>query len=126
MTRDRVKIRGATRADIDAFYDGKLTKTVRAWVVEIDGELAAVAGVIREPLVMIAFSSMKPGLDVSKITIWKTALRLWDNIRALGYPVRAIAHPEIPGSAAFLERLGFLHIKSSPIGEVYQWTRQQQ
>lgn len=126
MTKDKVLIRGATKADIEMFYEGKLTKTVRAWVAELDGEVVAVVGVIREPTVMVAFSSVKKGLEVGKMTIWKTALRFWDNIKALGYPVRAIAHPEIPGSAAFLERLGFFHVKSSPIGEVYQWTRQQQ
>lgn len=116
-------IRAATKQDVDSFYGGTMGHTMRAWAVDLDGELVAIAGVIRQPLVMIAFSSMKQGLDVGKLTIWKTALQLWGHIMALGYPVRAIAHPDIPGSGAFLERLGFDFMQNSPAGEVYQWAR---
>jgi hypothetical protein len=121
MDRERVLIRTATRQDIETLYPAFAAKSGRCWAVDYDGELAALAGVIREPLVMIAFSVTRPGLEVPPMTIWRTALKLWKNIRDIGVPVRAIADQSVPGSAAFLERLGFQYIRTSPVGDVYQW-----
>lgn len=122
MTGHNIEIRPITSQDILAFYGHGLRETVRGWSVYLDGELAAICGITIGHGIMVAFSEVKPGLEVPKITIWRTANDLMDRIKTLGYKrFFAVASPSIPGAPAFLERLGFIHVESSVRGEVFKW-----
>lgn len=117
-----VAIRPLEPQDIRAFYPQGLPQTVKGWAVDYRGELACIAGVIFQKPLMIAFSQVRPGLDVSRRLIWRTALELWENIKGLGYPtLYAIADPGLPGAPALLRRLGFIQIESGVRGEVFKW-----
>lgn len=120
--RDEVVIRPITHDDILAFYGRGLRRTVKGWAIDLNGELAAICGVTIGGGPVVAFSEIKPDLDVPKITVWRTARDLMDRIEALGFKtVFALASPKIPGAPAFLARLGFIHDESSVRGEVFKW-----
>ena len=117
-----VEIRNLTRADVLAFYGRDLRSTVRGWSVWQNNELAAICGVTMGPGVMVAFSDIKPDIVAPKVTVWRTALRIMEKIKALDIStVYAVASPKLPGAPAFLARLGFKHVESSVRGEVFIW-----
>lgn len=119
---NRVHIRPLVAMDILKMFGFPLQQTCQGFAVEMDGKLAAIAGVMIQRPLMIAFSIIRPGLEVSPRLIWRTALELWEKIKGLGYPVLyAIASPDIPGAPAFLERLGFTHIEHGVRGDIFKW-----
>lgn len=128
MTKpDPVIIRPIKSDDILAFYGHGLRRTVKGWAVDYNGDLAAICGVTIGRGPVVAFSEIRPGLDVPKITVWRTAKKLMQNIEDQGFKmVFALASPKLPGAPAFLERLGFVHDESSARGEVYKWVIQSQ
>ncbi len=111
---DKIIIRSATADDIKAFHGRAYPLTLRAWAVEYEGETVCLAGAVNTGHgSVVAFSSMKE-IAVPKITVWRTALKLFEKIKSLGLPVIADTrhNPEyINNSPAFLERLGFYEIK---------------
>lgn len=122
---DSAIIRPLTEADILEMFGRTLPKTCRGWAVEYEGKLAAIAGVVMEPSLMLAFSEIKPDLAASRFTIWRIATKLWNNIKGLGFrDLYAIASPYTPGAPAFLERLGFTPYEKSARGEIFKWVIQ--
>ena len=63
--------RPAVASDIKAFYGELPATSVRAWVLEIGGEVVGIAGYRRDGNYMVVFSDVKP--DVPKMTIWRKA-----------------------------------------------------
>ena len=122
---DNVVIRPAKAEDVRVFF-GTLPQTVQAWAVDYNGELAAIAGIARHPASMVAFSYRKPDVVVSKMTIWRTALKLWEKMKSAGHPVIfAIADDCFMNSPEFLKRLGFTPINDKTAhGEVFVWQTQ--
>lgn len=117
--KDKPIIRPATAEDIMIFNGGEpYQETVRAWVVEYKGELACIAGVARlNTNVLLAFSKVKEGTEAPDITVYKTALQLFDKIKALGLDVVANPEENITGAPRFLKHLGFKSIG----GGYYKW-----
>lgn len=108
MKASEITIRPATLGDIEEFFGRKPDRTVKAMVVEKDGEPACIAGVTFGKGYVEAFSDMKP-VDVPRRTIWRYAQKLKAMIHATGLPCIATT-----GNPKFLEKLGFRYV-----GEFY-------
>jgi hypothetical protein len=124
MKKHDLHIRTATAGDIHDFYGGGVPYTSRAWVVEVGGVPACVAGAYRANGVYVAFSCMKQGMDLPKMTIWRGALMLMDKIASMNVPVLAIPESGFVAAPAFLKRLGFVEAEPVKEGMVYRWHRQ--
>lgn len=106
-----VEMRPATREDIERHNAEALTRTVRAYAIEDGGELLAIMGYYPENARMILFSRILEGahqrVRFAGRHVLKFAKALVSEAVAFGMPIYAVADPEIPRSAALLERLGF-------------------
>lgn len=119
MTRDNITIRPATLADFEYWHDGPPVRTVRAWVAEVNGQPAALAGFTVHPFWVEAFSCFKPihGLPVK--CIYRHARLLLEHMKKYRLPLWAVADPELKNSGKFLESLGFTFDHKSDTGDVY-------
>lgn len=115
----RITIRPIRQADIAAFYPGGLRDNCTGWAVELDGELAAVAGVSAARGAMVAFSRIKEGVRVSRRMIWSTAKRL--NALIVALPYQVIYALTVNGR--FMAALGWTWIETRGNVEVFQWIR---
>lgn len=116
-------IRGANKADVIHLCGSQHTQSMRALVVEHDGEPVAIAGVLHtEP--MQCFSVMTDVVRQSPKTIVKTAIRLRDILNSYHYPIFAVANMNEKDSDRFLTFVGFNHFESTITHEVYQWPQQ--
>ncbi len=112
-------IRPATKEDIEEFL-GPIDQTVRAWVVEYKGGKVALAGTVRiSPFASLAFSNIRE-TDAPKITVYRTALKLFEKIKTTGSVIIADPNENEPaiakGAPAFLKSLGFHEIDG-----VFRW-----
>ncbi len=113
-------IRPAKRSDLERFYPDGLPGTMRALVVEVDGDVAILGGIVWSDPMQCISHVLPAGKRYPKL-IWRIAKRLigWmDEIRA---PVYALADPEEPTAERLLERMGFTELHDSPAGRVYLW-----
>lgn len=118
---DDIEIRPATQADVAEFFP-KLDSTVYAWSVFHKGGLVCVSGIAITPTLMLAFSQIKPDLEVSNLTVWRCTKIIWDKMKAMNFNrLYAIADPALWSAPQFLSKLGFKHIESSVRGEIYLW-----
>lgn len=116
-----VKIRPATREDFISFHGATWPRTCRAWAVEVDGQLVALAGYALEAGHAYAFSVMKEGHGMSARAIVTTARRIFAEIQKRRLPLVARANPDLPGAGKFLRSLGFRLLQPSLEGDIYQW-----
>lgn len=125
-----ITIRNATKDDVKAFHEMQesdpahnhkhtLENSIRAWVVEVDGKLACIAGVVYGKNYIEAFSDMAPDLNVPKRTIWRYGKILAGYIKDLGLPVIALCR-ENPDSSKFLESVGFYYVATSGNRKLYR------
>jgi len=108
-TSEKIVIRPATRADIDAMIDEKLPWRVRAWAVEKGDELLGIGGFAYQPNDTIAaFVLKKPGAEKYAVSLHRAGLMAMREARRLGYR-RIVAMAEQTNEAAerWLIRLGF-------------------
>lgn len=108
----RPETRPATEADLIAFYGGKPTSTIKAVVVELNGEPIGIGGIEFYQGKQIAFCWVKPELKVFPLTIIRAAREFLKMSK--GGPLIAFGDEEEPSSDRFLKHLGF-----TPAGEVY-------
>jgi len=108
MKRSSYVIRPATPADIENYYGRKPDRTVRAMVIEKDGELACIAGMTIGRDYIEAFSDVRP-VDAPKKTVWRYAKQLKAILDGYGLPCIATTN-----NPRFLEKLGFRYV-----GEYY-------
>lgn len=115
---DEPVIRPAMAGDLPHFFEAPPQQTIRAWVVDYKGKPACLAGVCRlNRYTVLAFSEIAPGVDAPKLTVWRTALKLFEHIKNTGLDVIADPDCNIEGAARFLKRLGF-----HEVGEgLYKW-----
>ena len=111
--KTRLKSRPATAADVYAFFGKASPHTVRARVLDIDGEIAAIAGYYISGGVAVVFSDIK--LAVPKMTIWREARAMMDGLKL---PAVCLADC---GSGLFLERLGWSEVGTTKDGDIYKW-----
>lgn len=122
---DNITIRPATRADIALLLGPDYDRTMRAFVADLDGVPACIAGLEKHHGVMVGFSTISPhvviGENVTKLLVWRTAKKLLKELQNTGYPFIVVASRKMPGAPAFLERLGFTYSHTSGDGEIYKW-----
>jgi hypothetical protein len=97
---------------------------MRVLVVDQEGELLGIAGLVYHPGQMLAFSSMKDEMRRYPVTIMRTAKRFTEMIERHGESVVAVASKEEANADAFLERVGFQYIGDSRDGRIYKWQTQ--
>lgn len=99
-------VRYATAEDMRQWFE-TLPGTIRAVVVEHDGRLLAIAGLIRMGDHMQCFSSMKDELRPHKYVMGKAALMVRSMVREVRGPVFAVCSVKEPTAPALLTALGF-------------------
>lgn len=115
----RTSIRPAVFSDIGEIYPDLMSVpySLRAWAIDLDGHVAALAGFIMQPGQPIAFSCLKPGLVAPKMLFMRTAREMLAIMQETRLPLVAIRSVDYGNSAKFLRALGF-----EPEGqEVYKW-----
>jgi RimJ/RimL family protein N-acetyltransferase len=91
---------------------GPLPWRVRAWAVELDGELLGIGGFAYQPNDTIAaFVMKKPGAEKYAVSLHRAGLMAMQEARRLGYR-RIVALAEKTNDAAerWLARLGFKEV----------------
>lgn len=92
-------------------------ETVRGFVIEVDGEVEAVYGVIHT-VPMQAFSEMSEVMKRYPKTIMRAILSFKDILKQYNNIIYAVPSTEHPNSSKVLERIGFKLINGA-----YQWKR---
>jgi FMN phosphatase YigB (HAD superfamily) len=110
------EIRPSTKADVEQFY-GPFPWTFQAFSMVKDEEVMAVAGMFYGGEdYMVAFSDAKAEVYQS-YRIAAARMAVMTRRLIAGKPVIAVSNDGIPGSAEFLERLGFEQVNE----RVYRW-----
>jgi hypothetical protein len=117
----KVDIRPATAEDFRVLYGNPPRKTMRAYTAVYDGQPVAVAGIYYYPDQVVAFSKILPEYAHLKAGLGRGALKVLRMLKDINKPVLAVAEPDIPTSAEFLERCGFEYIHTTSQGKVYIW-----
>jgi N-acetylglutamate synthase-like GNAT family acetyltransferase len=103
-----MKVRVATREDIDAFSDLKNKPTIRAYVGEVDGEIVAIGGLAFAKGRWFGFCDLREPARKHKMTIARMGKRIMDEAREMGIRfVYANVDPSEPTAERWLTRLGF-------------------
>ena len=111
MSIGTITNRSASLCDILDFYGQLPLRSVRAWVMEIDGDVKGIAGYGIDGDALSVFSDVKPG--VPKMTIWRQAKKFMGSIPSPAY-CRCTET-----SAPFLERLGWTRLS----GDVFKYVK---
>lgn len=111
--RTRHRSRPARASDMSEMFGKPHPATLRAWSLEADGRVVAMAGYFMSEGKAVVFSDIKE--DVPKMTIWREAKRFMERLKV---PSVCVATDE---SGPFLERLGWVFVGHSEDGEVYTW-----
>jgi len=111
--KTRLKSRPAVAADLERFYGRPSPYSVRARVLEMDGEVVGVAGYYLIGGAALMFSDSKA--DLPKMTIWREAKAMMATMKL---PAICVATET---SGPFLERLGWARIGGYEANEVYSW-----
>ena len=111
-------IRWATAQDIVAFYGHPQPYTLRVMVLEQQGEIMALGGVMHHPRGPVAMMEMKPG--AGKKSVLKGSLLALKTILPRYKLVYAFRDTEQTTSLNYLQRLGFEAVDEN--NEVYVWT----
>jgi len=94
-------------------------KTVRGVVVELDGEIIGVAGVLHTSPLQ-AFSEMSDKIRKYPKTVMKVMLSFKKVLEHYDLPMYAIANEDEHNSRKVLERIGFKPLD----GRMYKWQQQ--
>lgn len=114
-------LRTATADDVIAWY-GNIPATMRAIILEVDGEPVAIGGVMKKNGNSVAFMDMKTDAHAVPFSLWKGSVKaLREIISQSRVPVYARVSDELPTAPAFLKRLGFVPIDEK--NEVMIWQR---
>lgn len=105
--KTRHKTRPATAADIHDYFGKSAPKTVRAWVLTVDGKVVGVAGYYISAGNAVVFSDIKDGIP--KMTVWRAAVEFMES---LNLPVICEGSE---GSKSFLERLGWTQVNDDMV-----------
>jgi N-acetylglutamate synthase-like GNAT family acetyltransferase len=103
-----MKVRLATREDIERFVDLANKPTIKAFVGEVDGQIVAMGGLAFSRGRWFAFCDLVDAGRHHKFGIARTAKRVLAEAKAQGIKyVYAEADPNEPGAVRWLARLGF-------------------
>ncbi len=112
--KTKLSVRAARRADIEAFFGQSVPVSVRARVMERDGDIVALCGYYIAGGQAAVFSDIKDKA-LPKLAVWREAVRFMKTIKV---PAYCIADD---GSAPFLERLGWKWAGDTNEGGLFQW-----
>jgi RimJ/RimL family protein N-acetyltransferase len=103
-----VKVRHASREDIDTFSSMANKPTILGWVGEIDGKIVAIGGLAFTKGRWFGFLDLKDEARPFKMTIARNAIRVLCEAERLGIKyIYAEADKRETGSERWLKRLGF-------------------
>lgn len=114
-----IEIKPTTADDVIAFNGKPSDKTIRAFSVWKDGQLACIAGVTIEPDKIVAFSDVRSH-NAPKLTVYRVARELMKRIKEMNLPAIAVANADLPNSQRFLASLGFTFVGDCEDGAIYQ------
>lgn len=113
-----ITILPATPALLERTRVGKPAKTMRCLVaVDETDKVLAVAGMYADGHRIVLFADLSDTLRQNKRALVKGWRALMSIAVKKNAPVHAVADPEIPGSRALLEHMGFERLT----GDLYQW-----
>lgn len=111
--------RMATADDLAAFYGEPPKETTRA-IVFLDGDkIVAIGGVKRQQGRLSAFSEIKQGANLSKMTIGRMAQVVMDMIRTYQVPIWTAAEKQGAATGKLVKHYGFEHQASNEEAEIY-------
>lgn len=117
-------IRPANRADVLEMTGETYPETMRAIVVEDDGQLLAIAGV-RHGIPHTCFSNLRPEMKNHPRVIVRAMRKMREMLNGYARDVYAIADKDEPTASEFLKHVGFKFIGDGSQGEMYLWQSQQ-
>ena len=120
-----MEIRAARRSDVIALCGDTYPQSMRAIVVEHQGEPVGIAGVLNSSPAQ-CFSTMQDVVRASPKTILKVAKALAGILNQSRGPVYAIADQSEPTAPRFLSHIGFKYLTTTYQGEVDQWVKPSQ
>ena len=120
MTRHEIRV--ATKEDLFRWFKGPPPCSSRSLVLEIDGELEALCGVQTSRGEIVAFSHINPKARANK-RILVEGLKKFRELVQQHRCVVAYADANEPTAPFFLEHVGFRHVGTSRLGEVYLYER---
>lgn len=104
-------IRPATSDDVRGWY-GYIPATMRAIILEVNGEPIAIGGLMRGRDCCTAFMDMKDGASDFPHSLWKATMKaMREIILESKLPVYALVNEELSTAPAFLRRLGFAPVE---------------
>jgi len=117
-----ITTRPATKDDVMHFYPD-ITASFRAWVVELNGHVEAILGIVmRRPfatLVSVVNDALKPYLKhMAVLRLIKKVQGVCEKYKG---PLVAIAEDGEEGAPLLLTRLGFVHYGVVDGDELYIW-----
>lgn len=101
-----MKHRAATRDDLHRWF-GRVPNSMRALVLEHDGEIVGVAGIALMGDHLQAFSSQKDGARGRVMAMGRMAVDFAKMLRTAGGPVFALCSQSEPTAPGLLSHLGF-------------------
>lgn len=110
------KARWASPDDLTRFYGRPISHTVQAVVLDVDGEILAVAGLYEHSGRLICFSDFKEESAAFKRAIVCGARMLRSVMQKKRRPIYAVRDEDLATSARFLAYIGF-----EQDGEYYVW-----
>lgn len=119
------EIRRATANDVALFYsESEMPKpSLRALVIEVDGEIKVIGGVSMSVGGPVAFMNMKSdGHRFPKLIMKATKLLVRDVFSLYRCPIYAIRDTSLESSMRFLIKIGFERLNEE--SEVYIWRPQ--
>ena len=117
----RVTVSLATVDDYEELMGSSPAYTFKGISFFLDGVLAGIGGVQYIKQCPVVFSNIKEGVKVNKATIYRCALEIMKLAKTLGVPVYAFADRKIITSERLLSKLGFVHVGTDTVGEVYKY-----
>lgn len=103
-----MRVRPATRQDIEAFSDVPGKPTMRAWAGEIDGRVVALGGFAFSNGRWFGFCDLTEEAREHRFTIARAAKQAFEEARRQGIRfIYAEADTKEPGSVKWLTSLGF-------------------
>lgn len=103
-----MNVRYSTREDLIAWF-GNVPATMRAVVVEDDGRVVGIAGLMRGADHLQAFSAIKEELRPHKRVLVRVARMVQQMIEDVPGPVLAVCSEKEPTAPGLLSALGFRH-----------------
>lgn len=125
MKSKKAEIRAARQSDVNELDFPTYGKSIRAYSLIIDGEVAALAGIMHTNMNQ-AFSVNTEKADDHPVMKFKLAKKLVELMSNYANPVYAIASDQYYTSDALLQRIGFRLDEINEQGRLYKWHKHSQ